>query len=109
MMRRTASVQINPDSGEDTPGAAGYRNRRELARRIGPALVAAFANSPLQNGQPTGWLSTRQHVWSRMDACRTSQPRYDPDARVAWTRCALDAKVMCIPGEEDRDWSALPV
>ncbi|MGY1503149.1 glutamate-cysteine ligase family protein [Streptomyces sp. QTS52] len=85
MMRRTASVQINLDSGDDSHSVRGFRSHRELAHRIGPVLVAAVANSPLQNGPPTGWLSTRQAVWSRMDVGRTHQPRYHPDLRVAWT------------------------
>ncbi|KPI18504.1 glutamate/cysteine ligase family protein [Actinobacteria bacterium OK006] len=108
MMRRTASVQINLDSGDDSNGVSGYRYRWELAHRIGPVLVAAFANSPTQGGRPTGWLSSRQAVWSRMDAGRTHQPRYHPDPRVAWVRYALDAKVMCIPGDDNSDWSAPP-
>lgn len=108
MMRLTASVQINLDSGDDSHGVSGHRYRWELAHRIGPVLVAAFANSPIQDGWPTGWLSTRQAVWSRMDAGRTHQPDYHPDPGVAWTRYALDAKVMCIPGDDDSDWSAPP-
>jgi glutamate--cysteine ligase len=108
MMRRTASIQINLDSGDDSNGISGYRYRWELAHRIGPVLVAAFANSPIQHGRPTGWLSSRQAVWSRMDAGRTHQPRYHPDPRVAWMRYALDAKVMCIPGDDNSDWSAPP-
>ena len=108
MMRRTASVQVNLDGGDDSGGVSGYRYRWELAHRIGPILVAAFANSPMQDGRPTGWLSTRQAVWSRMDAGRTHQPRYHPDPREAWTRYALDAKVMCIPGDDNGEWSAPP-
>jgi glutamate--cysteine ligase len=108
MMRRTASVQINLDSGDDSRGIGGYRSRWELAHRIGPVLVAAFANSPIQDGWPTGWLSSRQDIWSRIDVGRTRPPRYDPDPRVAWTRYALDAQVMCIRGDLDGDWSAPP-
>ncbi|MFJ8141537.1 ergothioneine biosynthesis glutamate--cysteine ligase EgtA [Streptomyces sp. NPDC096013] len=106
MMRRTASIQINLDSGEDSPGVGGYRSRWELTHRIGPVLVAAFANSPIQDGWPTGWMSSRQAVWSRMDAGRTRPPRYHSDPRLAWTRYALDAQMMCIPGDLDGDWSA---
>ncbi|MFD9001461.1 ergothioneine biosynthesis glutamate--cysteine ligase EgtA [Streptomyces sp. NPDC059582] len=108
MMRRTASVQINLDSGDESGTVRGYRHRWELAHRIGPVLVAAFANSPIVDGRPSGWLSTRQAVWSRMDAGRTRQPQYHHDPRVAWTRYALDAKVMCIPGGDNGDWSAPP-
>ncbi|MFJ8026901.1 ergothioneine biosynthesis glutamate--cysteine ligase EgtA [Streptomyces sp. NPDC096311] len=108
MMRRTASVQINLDAGDESDGFSGYRHRWELAHRIGPVLVAAFANSPIRNGRPSGWLSTRQAVWSRMDAGRTHQPRHHADPRVSWTRYALDAKVMCVPGDDDGDWTAPP-
>ncbi|MER5802169.1 ergothioneine biosynthesis glutamate--cysteine ligase EgtA [Streptomyces mirabilis] len=108
MMRRTASVQVNLDAGDESGGTTGHRHRWELAHRVGPVLVAAFANSPIQDGWPTGWLSTRQRIWSRMDSGRTHQPRYHPDPRVAWAHYALDAKVMCIPGDDKSDWSAPP-
>jgi gamma-glutamylcysteine synthetase len=74
MMRRTASLQINLDSGDDGDGPTGYRYRWELAHRIGPVLVAAFANSPLSAGRPTGWLSTPQATRSRMDPGPTPPP-----------------------------------
>ena len=74
MMRRTASLQINLDSGDDSDGVTGYRSRWTLAHRIGPVLVAAFANSPLRGGRPTGWVSTRQANWGRMDPGRTRRP-----------------------------------
>ncbi|GAB2902028.1 ergothioneine biosynthesis glutamate--cysteine ligase EgtA [Streptomyces mayteni] len=108
MMRRTASVQVNLDCGDDSDGVSGHRSRWELAHRLGPVLVAAFANSPVRDGRPTGWLSTRQALWFRMDAGRTHQPRHHPDPRVAWSRYALDAKVMCVRGAHGRDWSAPP-
>ncbi|MEC3996333.1 ergothioneine biosynthesis glutamate--cysteine ligase EgtA [Actinacidiphila sp. DG2A-62] len=118
MMRRTASLQINLDSGEEGDGAGGYRARWELAHRIGPVLVAAFANSPFRSGRPTGWLSTRQATWARMDPGRTRHPRHHAEPRAAWTRYALDARVLCIrdtdadaggtgPGGGG-DWSAPP-
>jgi glutamate--cysteine ligase len=108
MMRRTAAVQINLDAGDESGRFSGYRYRWELAHRVGPVLVAAFANSPIVDGWPSGWLSTRQAVWSRMDAGRTRPPRYHADPRVSWTRYVLDAKVMCIPGDDNGDWSAPP-
>ncbi|MEV6993154.1 glutamate-cysteine ligase family protein [Streptomyces sp. NPDC093228] len=63
------------------------------AGRGSSGVVAAFANSPIQDEWPTGWLSSRQDVWSRMDAGRTRSPRYHPDPRVAWTRYALDRAI----------------
>ncbi|MER5688341.1 ergothioneine biosynthesis glutamate--cysteine ligase EgtA [Streptomyces sp. NPDC002205] len=106
MMRRSASLQFNLDSGDDTHGTSGYKFRWELAHRLGPVLVAAFANSPVLTGRPTGWLSTRQAVWSHMDAGRTREPRYQADPAAAWSCYALDANVLAIPGAEDTDWTA---
>lgn len=116
MMRRTAALQVNLDSGDDSSGVTGYRFRWELAHRIGPVLVAAFANSPLQGGRPTGWVSTRQAVWARMDPGRTRHPRHHQDPRTAWARYALDARLLCVregPTGDDYDragpdWSAPP-
>ena len=98
MMRRTASLQINLDSGEDSAGVTGYRDRWALAHRIGPVMVAAFANSPFQGGRPTGWMSTRQANWALMDPGRTRQPRHHDEPRAAWARYALDARVLCVRG-----------
>jgi ergothioneine biosynthesis glutamate--cysteine ligase EgtA len=106
MMRRTASLQVNLDSGDDSAGITGYRQRWELAHRIGPVLVAAFANSPLSGGRPTGWVSTRQATWAAMDPGRTRPPGHDPDPRAAWARYALDAQVLCIRGTADTDTDA---
>jgi gamma-glutamylcysteine synthetase len=96
MMRRTASLQVNLDSGDDSDGVTGYRYRWALAHRIGPVMVAAFANSPMAAGRPTGWLSTRQATWDRMDPGRTRQPRHRPEPRESWARYALDAQVLCV-------------
>jgi glutamate--cysteine ligase len=102
MMRRTASLQVNLDSGDGGDGVTGYRHRWLLAHRIGPVLVAAFANSPIAAGRPTGWVSTRQATWGRMDPGRTRQPRHHEEPRTAWTRYALDARVLCIRSEDAR-------
>ncbi|HTJ71363.1 MAG TPA: ergothioneine biosynthesis glutamate--cysteine ligase EgtA [Actinospica sp.] len=107
MMRCTAGLQINLDAGEDRAGAVtDWRRRWELAHRLGPVLVAAFANSPIWRGRPTGWRSGRQAVWWRMDATRTRPPSYDPDPRTAWADYALDATVLCIRCEEPGSWDA---
>ena len=66
MMCSTASIQVNLDLGE-RPAA-----RWERAHLLGPVLVAAFANSPLSEGRPCGWMSGRQAVWERLDPTRTA-------------------------------------
>jgi len=107
MMRGTASVQVNLDAGEDTDGPNGYRARWELVHRIGPVLVAAFANSPLWRGRSTGWRSTRQLVWTRMDPGRTRPPEPSwTDPRGAWARYALDAPLLCLRGASAHCWDA---
>jgi glutamate--cysteine ligase len=110
MMCGTASVQVCLDSGDDGAGQSGYRSRWQLLHAIGPVLVAAFANSPIRGGQPTGWRSARQQVWSNMDAGRTRapEPLADGDPRDAWTAYALDASLMCVREAGSADWSAPP-
>jgi glutamate--cysteine ligase len=108
MMCATASVQVCLDAGDDSDGPVGYRQRWELLHAIGPVLVGAFANSPLRAGKPTGWVSSRQQVWSHMDPSRTRPPQLDGDPRADWAAYALDAQVMCVPGPDSADWSAPP-
>jgi ergothioneine biosynthesis glutamate--cysteine ligase EgtA len=108
MMCGTASVQVCLDAGDDSDGPSGYRWRWRLLHAIGPVLVAAFANSPLRDGKPTGWASSRQQVWARMDPGRTRPPRLDQDPRAAWTAYALDAELMCVRDLHSGDWSAPP-
>jgi glutamate--cysteine ligase len=112
MMCATASVQVCLDAGDDGDGHSGYRWRWRLLHAIGPVLVAAFANSPLRGGRPTGWRSSRQQVWTHMDPSRTRPPRLNGssngDPRPAWAAYALDARVMCVRSAGSDDWSAPP-
>jgi len=110
MMCTTASVQVCLDAGDDSDGYTGYRTRWRLLHAIGPVLVAAFANSPLRDGRPTGWRSARQQVWARMDPGRTKPPPLngDGDLPAAWAAYALDAQVMCVRSDGSGDWSAPP-
>ena len=123
MMCSTASVQVCVDAGLAGGGQAGYRYRYRwrLLHALGPVLVAAFANSPLRAGRPTGWKSTRQAVWARLDPGRTrapagAEPRApdgaapaspaDGDPRSAWAGYALDAELMCIRQDKSPRWTA---
>jgi glutamate--cysteine ligase len=81
MMRNTAALQVNLDAGP--PG------RWKAAVDAGPALVAAFANSPAP-----GWKSERMGWWMAMD------PQYAetwPD----WATLVLEAPVMMIRVSDD--------
>ncbi|MCL9760674.1 ergothioneine biosynthesis glutamate--cysteine ligase EgtA [Frankia sp. AiPa1] len=80
MMFSTASVQVNLDLGA-TPAEADERFR--LAHTVGPVLTAMFAASPALAGRRTRWRSTRQAIWSGIDASRTRSVldvRLGPDA-----------------------------
>jgi glutamate--cysteine ligase len=107
MMCSTASVQVNLDIGADDPDAS---RRWRLAHALGPVLVAAFANSPLRAGRRTGSRSSRQAIWTELDPCRTLpvlRPGADGDPAEAWTRYALDAKVMLVQTAEG-EWVSDP-
>ena len=110
MMCSTASVQVCVDAGLDDDGAAGYPFRWRLLHAIAPVLVAAFANSPLRRGRPTGWKCTRQLVWAKLDPCRTRAPAgAEPDGpgldtRAGWTGYAMDADVLCLRRPDGQPW-----
>ncbi|MEU5765491.1 ergothioneine biosynthesis glutamate--cysteine ligase EgtA [Streptomyces asoensis] len=103
MMCTSASVQVCLDAGHEEPGPLGLGRRWWLAHTLGAVLVAAFANSPLLAGSPTGWRSTRQLLWTEIGAGRAGGPALDGDPRTAWARHVLDAPVMCVR-REDGPW-----
>jgi glutamate--cysteine ligase len=90
MMASTAATQVNLDTGTDLAG------RWRLLHDIGPVLVAAFANSPDRLGRPTGWKSSRQQIWQRLDPTRTAAPQ-GSDPVSAYSRLVLEAPVMMQP------------
>jgi ergothioneine biosynthesis glutamate--cysteine ligase EgtA len=108
MMCGTASVQVCLDAGDDGDGFTGYRYRWRLVHALGPVLVAAFANSPLRRGRPTGWRSSRQQVWAYMDPGRTRPLDSHPDPRDAWAAYALDAELMLVRDPASENWFAPP-
>jgi glutamate--cysteine ligase len=96
MMRATASLQITLESG----AAADVQRRWRLVHAIGPALVAAFANSPFVDGRDSGWASARQGIWMSLDPARTwpvpkSQPKAPPAE--SYLAYVLAAPVMMVP------------
>jgi glutamate--cysteine ligase len=121
MMCSTASVQVCVDAGEEGGGPASFGWRWRLLHAIGPVLVAAFANSPVLQGRRTGWKSTRQALWARIDPGRTRAPAHaepaphaapyrgaEADHRGAWVDYALAAEVMCVRRADGGHWSAPP-
>jgi glutamate--cysteine ligase len=90
MMCTTSAVHVNLDAGRDAEG----RRRWKLAHQLGPMLVAAFANSPMVQGRPSGWLSARMGAWLAIDHTRAAPALNGADPRDAWASYALRANVM---------------
>ncbi|GAA3446550.1 ergothioneine biosynthesis glutamate--cysteine ligase EgtA [Planomonospora venezuelensis] len=90
MMCSTASIQVNLDLGGQPA------TRWERAHLLGPVLGAAFANSPLAGGRPTGWMSGRQAVWENLDRTRTAPVPATGDPAADWAEYLLDARLMLV-------------
>ncbi|MFE9257752.1 ergothioneine biosynthesis glutamate--cysteine ligase EgtA [Streptomyces sp. NPDC006879] len=104
MMRESASVQVCLDAGHEEPGPLGYARRWRLAHLLGAVFVAAFANSPCQEGRYRGWRSARQAVWNDIDPRRALAPPLDGDPRTTWTRHVMDTEVMCVRSVAGQPW-----
>lgn len=108
MMCGTASLQVNVGFDDDVDA------HWEYAHDLALVLGAMFAHSPLVEGRPSGWQSSRLAVWAALDPMRTGPVDTAPGARNAWVRYALDAPVMLIhhdractvpsPGLTLREW-----
>jgi len=70
MMKASTGVQVSIDyaSIEDLERKFVFLNR------LSPFLIALFANSPLIEGRPSGYLSFRSHIWEHTDNSRTGLP-----------------------------------
>jgi glutamate--cysteine ligase len=66
MMQATCTVQVNLDFPDEATMAKMFR----IGLALQPIATALWANSPFKEGQPTGYLSYRSHVWSDTDADR---------------------------------------
>ena len=99
MMCSSAAVQVSLDAGTRGTGVQSATQRWQRAHAIGPALVAAFACSPLLEGRRTGWQSTRQRFWRDIDPSRTCPPDPALDPVEALTELALAAQLMTLRDE----------
>ena len=70
MMKATSGVQVSLD----------YQSLEDLERkfvilnRLTPFLTAIFANSPIVEGEPSGYRSYRGRIWQNTDPYRTGLP-----------------------------------
>ncbi len=93
----TAGIRVALEAGTEDPGPYGMGRRWAVAHAVAPVLAAAFANSPLRDGRPTGLRSNRQALRHH-----PAGPLADEDPRDAWARQVLDAPVA--PGRTFREW-----
>lgn len=66
MMLMTATGQVSLDWADE----ADCVRKVVVSARLAPLLVALYANSPLVQGKPSGFLSFRSHVWTDVDNAR---------------------------------------
>jgi glutamate--cysteine ligase len=95
MMKQSAGLQVNLDFSDE----ADCIDKLRLAIALAPLLYALFANSPLREGRPTGFLTTRGEIWSRTDPDRTGllPQLFSPDAGFAtYVEYALDVPMYFI-------------
>lgn len=94
MMRQTAAVHVNID-------AVGPRFEAwDVVNAAVPGLVAAFANSPMVEGAPSGHRSARAAQWRRLDPTRTGVVGADGHDPVdAYLGFALDAEAFLLGPE----------
>jgi glutamate--cysteine ligase len=105
----TAGIRVALEAGIEGAGPYGLRHRWAVAQAIAPVLAAAFANSPLSDGRPTGWhsnrLALRRAAFGPAASTRPGFERPVPmpgdDPRAAWAGQVLDAPVG--PGHTFRD------
>ena len=70
MMTRTCTVQVNLDYSSEADMARKLR----VSLALQPVATALFANSPFVDGRPSGFLSSRAHVWTDTDNARSGMP-----------------------------------
>jgi len=78
MMKQTAGTQVNLDYSDESDCLRKLRAVQWLT----PVCYALFANSPIMEDKPTGFLSTRGQIWSHTDAdrCGLIMQLFEPDA-----------------------------
>ncbi len=86
MMARTCAVQSNLDYGTEDDLAKKFL----VGNRLAPIVTAIFANSPFEDGKPSGYKSTRAAAWLATDDARAGiappalAREFSPEAFVAY-------------------------
>ena len=93
MMLMTSTGQVSLDWEDE----ADCVRKTVLVARLAPLLVALYANSPLVDGKPSGYLSFRSRVWDEVDPTRCGYLRSFFDGSFsyrAYLDWALDAPIL---------------
>ncbi len=96
MMRQTAAMQLSLDLGP------APLDRWRLLARLAPIAAAAFANSPLEAGRPTGERSARRRIWAELDPRRTGLVALGPDPAGEYLDFALAAPAFLLGDDPAR-------
>lgn len=67
MMTRTCGIQVNLDYRDEND----LKKKFVVGNRLAPIVTAMFANSPFENGKPSGYKSTRLATWLETDENRS--------------------------------------
>src|SRR5205085_1074120 len=95
MMCRTCAAQSNLDYGPPADLAKKFL----AGNRLAPVVTAIFANSPFENGRPSGYKSTRAAAWLDTDPDRAGlspaalRDDFAPEDYVAY---ALDVPMIFV-------------
>ncbi|HZH13311.1 MAG TPA: glutamate-cysteine ligase family protein [Archangium sp.] len=93
MMLMTSTGQVSLDWESE----ADCVRKTVLTARLAPLMVALYANSPIVDGKPSGYLSFRNRVWDEVDPTRCGYLRSFFDGSFsyrAYLDWALDAPIL---------------
>lgn len=106
MMKRTAGIQVNLDYSDESDAEAKFRT----LMGISPLITALFANSPLENGKGTGFMSRRAAIWRDTDPSRCGLLPFALEGRPlfsSYLEYALDVPMMFVM--RDGGWCKVDV
>lgn len=95
MMKETGSIQVNLDASSAEDLARKFR----VAMRFSPVATAMFANSPVRERRPSGFLSERAEIWRHTDPARCGLVRAAFDDAFGlddYVRYALDVPMIFV-------------
>ncbi|WP_224243941.1 glutamate--cysteine ligase [Hyalangium gracile] len=98
--RLALNMMLNTSTGQASYDWADEEDcvrKTVLVARLAPLMVALYANSPLVEGKPSGWMTFRSRVWEEVDPTRCGylpaffDGSFSYRAYVEW---ALDAPLL---------------